>query len=177
VDGKNRESLKKIRQRVGIVFQDPDDQLFMPTVFEDVAFGPSNMGWDSETIEKRSVQALQMVDMLEFRDRAPHHLSFGQRRRVAVATVLAMEPEILILDEPSSNLDPASRRELSEILLSLDVTILMVTHDLPYAYEICERSLILNKGQIVADSDTTAILRDSKLLGANRLELPKGFAI
>jgi cobalt/nickel transport system ATP-binding protein len=177
VDGKNRESLKKIRQRVGIVFQDPDDQLFMPTVFEDVAFGPSNMGWDSETIEKRSVQALQMVDMLEFRDRAPHHLSFGQRRRVAVATVLAMEPEILILDEPSSNLDPASRRELSEILLSLDVTILMVTHDLPYAYEICERSLILNKGQIVADSDTTAILRDYKLLGANRLELPKGFAI
>jgi cobalt/nickel transport system ATP-binding protein len=115
--------------------------------------------------------------MLEFKDRAPHHLSFGQRRRVAVATVLAMEPEILILDEPSSNLDPASRRELSEILLSLDVTILMVTHDLPYAYEICERSLILNKGQIVADGDTTQILRDTNLLSANRLELPKGFSI
>ncbi|NBR93716.1 MAG: ABC transporter ATP-binding protein [Actinobacteria bacterium] len=177
VDSKNKETLKEIRQRVGIVFQDPDDQLFMPTVFEDVAFGPTNMGLDKATIEERSIQALQMVDMLEFKERAPHHLSFGQRRRVAVATVLAMEPEILILDEPSSNLDPASRRELSEILLSLNVTILMVTHDLPYAYEICERSLILNSGKFVADSNTQEILRDSALLRANRLELPKGFAI
>ena len=177
VDSKNKGTLKVIRQRVGIVFQDPDDQLFMPTVFEDVAFGPTNMGLDKATIEERSIQALQMVDMLEFKERAPHHLSFGQRRRVAVATVLAMEPEILILDEPSSNLDPASRRELSEILLSLNVTILMVTHDLPYAYEICERSLILNSGKFVADSNTQEILRDSALLRANRLELPKGFAI
>ena len=177
VDAKDKESLRKIRQRVGIVFQDPDDQLFMPTVLEDVAFGPTNMGLDSQVIEERSIEALRMVGMLEFKDRAPHHLSFGQRRRVAVATVLAMEPEILILDEPSSNLDPASRRELSEILLSLDVTILMVTHDLPYAYEICERSLILNGGKIVADSDTQKILRDATLLHDNRLELPKGFAI
>jgi len=177
VDSQDKEGIKKTRQRVGIVFQDPDDQLFMPTVFEDVAFGPTNMGFDPQLIEERSIHALKMVDMLEFKDRAPHHLSFGQRRRVAVATVLAMEPEILILDEPSSNLDPASRRELSEILLSLDVTILMVTHDLPYAYEICERSLILNKGKIVADSNTPQILRDSNLLAANRLELPKGFSI
>lgn len=177
LDSADKEITKKVRQKVGIVFQDPDDQLFMPTVFEDVAFGPTNMGLSKDEIEIRSVRALEMVGMLSLRDRAPHHLSFGQRRRVAVATVLAMEPEILILDEPSSNLDPASRRELSEILLSLDVTILMVTHDLPYAFEICERSLILNQGEIVADDTTMNILRNEKLLAANRLELPKGFAI
>ncbi len=177
LDSENKEVTKKVREKVGIVFQDPDDQLFMPTVFEDVAFGPTNMGLSKEEIESRSVKALEMVGMLALRERAPHHLSFGQRRRVAVATVLAMEPEILILDEPSSNLDPASRRELSEILLSLDVTILMVTHDLPYAFEICQRSLILNQGEIVADDQTVNILRNEKLLLANRLELPKGFAI
>ena len=177
LDSSNKEITKKVREQVGIVFQDPDDQLFMPTVFEDVAFGPTNMGLTEAEIEERSIHALELVGMLSLKDRAPHHLSFGQRRRVAVATVLAMEPEILILDEPSSNLDPASRRELSEILLDLDVTILMVTHDLPYAFEICERSLILNQGQIVADDSTTSILRDSELLTANRLELPRGFAI
>lgn len=177
LDSSNKEITKKVRELVGIVFQDPDDQLFMPTVFEDVAFGPTNMGLTEGEIEARSVHALELVGMLSLKDRAPHHLSFGQRRRVAVATVLAMEPEILILDEPSSNLDPASRRELSEILLDLDVTILMVTHDLPYAFEICERSLILNQGQIVADDSTTSILRNSDLLTANRLELPRGFAI
>ena len=177
LDSSNKEITKKVREQVGIVFQDPDDQLFMPTVFEDVAFGPTNMGLSEAEIERRSVNALELVGMLSLKDRAPHHLSFGQRRRVAVATVLAMEPEILILDEPSSNLDPASRRELSEILLELEVTILMVTHDLPYAFEICERSLILNQGQIVADDSTSNILRDEELLTANRLELPKGFAI
>ena len=177
LDSSNKEITKRVREQVGIVFQDPDDQLFMPTVYEDVAFGPTNMGLTEAEIEERSVHALELVGMLSLKDCAPHHLSFGQRRRVAVATVLAMEPEILILDEPSSNLDPASRRELSEILLDLDVTILMVTHDLPYAFEICERSLILNQGQIVADDSTTSILRDSELLTANRLELPRGFAI
>src|SRR5690606_41456086 len=114
---------------------------------------------------------------LHVADRPPHHLSFGQRRRVAVATVLAMEPEILVLDEPSSNLDPASRRELAEILRSLDVTMLMVTHDLPYALELCERSLILSGGVIVADGPTHEILADGDLLAAHRLELPYGFAV
>ena len=177
IDSADKQITRKVRERVGIVFQDPDDQLFMPTVFEDVAFGPTNMGLSKEAIDARSVAALKMVGMLSVKDRAPHHLSFGQRRRVAVATVLAMEPEILILDEPSSNLDPASRRELSEILLSLEVTILMVTHDLPYAFEICGRSLVLNQGQIVADDSTVNILRNQDLLTANRLELPKGFTI
>ena len=113
--------------------------------------------------------------MLEFRDRPPHHLSFGQRRRVAVATVLAMNPEILVLDEPSSNLDPASRRELAEILRSLDVTILMVTHDLPYALELCERSVILSGGVIAEDQPTAELFRKTELLATHRLELPFGF--
>ena len=132
-------NLLEVRRRVGIVFQDPDDQLFMPTVRDDVAFGPANLGLRGDELEARVVEALDLVGVGDLADRAPHHLSFGQRRRVAIATVLAMRPEILVLDEPSSNLDPASRRELAGILRSLDVTVLMVTHDLPYAVELCER--------------------------------------
>lgn len=172
-----KDTLKEIRQRVGLVFQDPDDQLFMPTVRDDVAFGPANMGVRGEELERRVKDALDRVGMLEAADRPPHHLSFGQRRRVAVATVLAMEPEILVLDEPSSNLDPAARRELAEILRSLDVTVLMVTHDLPYALELCERSLILSDGVIAADAPTREVLADPELLAGHRLELPYGFAI
>jgi cobalt/nickel transport system ATP-binding protein len=177
VDVKNKDSLKSIRSKVGIVFQDPDDQLFMPTVGEDIAFGPYNMGIRGDELNAVVDEALTQVGMLEFKDRAPHHLSFGQRRRVAVATVLAMKPEILVMDEPSSNLDPASRRELADVVRSLDVTIVMVTHDLPYAMELCERSVILSGGVIVADADTEKILKDSALLAANRLELPVGFSI
>ncbi|MEV5611819.1 ABC transporter ATP-binding protein [Streptomyces sp. NPDC052225] len=167
--------MAEIRRRVGIVFQDPDDQLFMPTVREDVAFGPAASGLKGPELEARVRTALSMVGMEEFADRPPHHLSFGQRRRVAVATVLAMEPEILVLDEPSSNLDPASRRELADILRSLDVTVLMVTHDLPYALELCPRSLILSGGVIAADGPTGDLLADAELMGAHRLELPFGF--
>jgi cobalt/nickel transport system ATP-binding protein len=115
--------------------------------------------------------------MSEHRERTPHHLSFGQRRRVAVATVLAMRPEILVLDEPSSNLDPASRRELAEILHGLDVTILMVTHDLPYALQLCARSVILDNGAVVADAATADLLADADLLSQHRLELPYGFSV
>jgi len=175
VDEKNKETLKDIRAKVGIVFQDPDDQLFMPTVGEDVAFGPYNMGVRGEELEKVVSESLSKVGMLEYKDRPPHHLSFGQRRRVAVATVLAMNPEILVLDEPSSNLDPASRRELAEILKSLKITLIMVTHDLPYAAELCERSVILSGGIIVADDKTPNILRNESLLSKYRLELPVGF--
>jgi len=177
VDSKNKDSIKEIRAKVGIVFQDPDDQLFMPTVAEDVAFGPYNMGLRGDQLNTVVDEALELVGMLEFRDRPPHHLSFGQRRRVAVATVLAMKPEILVLDEPSSNLDPASRRELADILRSLEITMVMVTHDLPYAYELCARSVILKGGVIVADGSTHEILTNSALLAANRLELPVGFSI
>lgn len=175
IDSKDAALLKRIRSSVGVIFQDPDDQLFMPTVREDVAFGPYNMGLRGAELDKVVNDALVQVGMLDFADRAPHHLSFGQRRRVAVAGVLAMKPEILVLDEPSSNLDPASRRELATILKSLDVTILMVTHDLPYALELCERSLVLSGGVIVEDSPTRELLADQKKLEKNRLELPFGF--
>jgi cobalt transport protein ATP-binding subunit len=172
-----KDTLKEIRRRVGLVFQDPDDQLFMPTVREDVAFGPANMGLRGAELNRRVKDALDRVGMLDALDRPPHHLSFGQRRRVAVATVLAMEPEILVLDEPSSNLDPAARRELAEILRGLDVTVLLVTHDLPYAMELCERALILSDGVIAADGPTRAILSDTELLAVHRLELPYGFTV
>ena len=177
VDTKDKDLLRRIRGKVGVVFQDPDDQLFMPTVGEDIAFGPYNMGIRGAELDAVVDQALALVHMSEFKDRPPHHLSFGQRRRVAVATVLAMKPEILVLDEPSSNLDTASRRELADILRSLEITILMVTHDIPYAYELCERSIILSGGIVVADGDTKTILSDSKLLSENRLELPVGFSL
>ena len=177
VDTKDKDLLRRIRGKVGVVFQDPDDQLFMPTDGEDIAFGPYNMGIRGAELDAVVDQALALVHMSEFKDRPPHHLSFGQRRRVAVATVLAMKPEILVLDEPSSNLDPASRRELADILRSLEITILMVTHDIPYAYELCERSIILSGGIVVADGDTKTILSDSKLLSENRLELPVGFSL
>ncbi|MFJ9755041.1 energy-coupling factor ABC transporter ATP-binding protein [Streptomyces sp. NPDC101149] len=170
-----KKHMAEIRRRVGIVFQDPDDQLFMPTVREDVAFGPATAGLKGAELEARVDRALEQVGMADFKDRPPHHLSFGQRRRVAVATVLAMEPEILVLDEPSSNLDPASRRELADILRSLDVTVLMVTHDLPYALELCPRSLILSEGVITADGRTDELLADDTLMRAHRLELPYGF--
>ncbi|RSS51413.1 energy-coupling factor ABC transporter ATP-binding protein [Streptomyces sp. WAC01280] len=170
-----KKHLAEIRRKVGIVFQDPDDQLFMPTVREDVAFGPAAAGLRGTELEAVVRKALDRVGMGEYADRPPHHLSFGQRRRVAVATVLAMEPEILVLDEPSSNLDPASRRELADILRSLDVTVLMVTHDLPYALELCPRAVILSEGAIAADGRTGDILADAELMARHRLELPFGF--
>jgi cobalt/nickel transport system ATP-binding protein len=170
-----KRNLAEIRRRVGIVFQDPDDQLFMPTVREDVAFGPAAAGLRGAELQTRVAEALEQVGMSAFADRPPHHLSFGQRRRVAVATVLAMRPEILVLDEPSSNLDPASRRELADILRTLDVTVLMVTHDLPYALELCPRSVILSEGVIAADGPTGELLGDPELMRAHRLELPFGF--
>lgn len=172
----SRENLLEVRRRVGVVFQDPDDQLFMPTVRQDVEFGPRNLGITGDELAARVQGALAAVGMTDYADRPPHHLSFGQRRRVAVATVLAMEPEILVLDEPSSNLDPASRRELAEILRGLDVTVLMVTHDLPYAMELCERSVVLSEGRIVADAPTGEVLSDEALMAQHRLELPWGWS-
>jgi cobalt/nickel transport system ATP-binding protein len=149
----------------------------MPSVREDVAFGPRNLGLPAVEVEARVGRALEQVGLADLADRPPYHLSFGQRRRAAVATVLAMEPEILVLDEPSSNLDPAARRELAELIESLDVTVLMVTHDLPYAMQLCERSVILADGVIVADGPTGSLLGNPDLLAAHRLELPYGFTV
>jgi cobalt/nickel transport system ATP-binding protein len=171
----DRRNLAEIRRRVGIVFQDPDDQLFMPTVRDDVAFGPANLGLRGAELERRTIEALDAVGMTHAADRSPHHLSFGERRRVALATVLAMRPDILVLDEPSSNLDPVARRELAEIVLGLDVTILLVTHDLPYALQLCERAVVLDQGRVVVDGATRDVLADRETMAAHRLELPFGF--
>ncbi len=170
-----KSNLAEIRRRVGIVFQDPDDQLFMPTTRDDVAFGPANLGMRGVELEARAIEALEAVGMSHAAERSPHHLSFGERRRVALATVLAMRPDVLVLDEPSSNLDPVARRELAEIVLALDVTTMMVTHDMPYALQLCERAVILDGGRIVADGPTRDVMSDRDLMAAHRLELPYGF--
>ncbi|MCI4676392.1 energy-coupling factor ABC transporter ATP-binding protein [Candidatus Mycolicibacterium alkanivorans] len=172
-----RKTLRDIRRRVGLVFQDPDDQLFMPTVAQDVAFGPANFGITGDQLAARVSAALKIVSMTEHADRSPAHLSGGQRRRAALATVLACEPEILVLDEPSANLDPVARRELAETLAALPATMVIVTHDLPYAAQLCDRAIVLDHGVVVADDTVTAVLSDSELLAAHRLELPWGFAV
>ncbi len=172
VEDKN---LREIRRRVGVVFQDPEDQLFLTSVAQDVAFGPVNMGLEKDEILLRVREALAAVGMQGYEDRPAHHLSFGQKKRVATATVLAMRPEVLVLDEPSSNLDPKSRRQLIDILQDLPVTKIVVTHDLPVAYELCERALILAEGRVVADGPIEEILLNEPLLAAYDLELPYGF--
>ncbi len=172
-----RKTLRDIRRRVGLVFQDPDDQLFMPTVAQDVAFGPANFGVTGDELAARVAAALDVVSMTEHAERSPAHLSGGQRRRAALATVLACEPEILVLDEPSANLDPVARRELAETLATLPATMLVVTHDLPYAAQLCDRAIVLDHGAVVADDTITAVLSDSELLTAHRLELPWGFTV
>jgi cobalt transport protein ATP-binding subunit len=172
-----RETLREIRRRVGLVFQDPDDQLFMPTVADDVAFGPANFGVRGAELQQRVARALAAVRMSAHADRSPLQLSGGQRRRVALGTVLACEPDILVLDEPSANLDPVARRELAETLDELDTTMLMITHDLPYAAQLCPRSVIMDGGVVVADGPTRQLLADAALLAEHRLELPWGFAL
>jgi cobalt/nickel transport system ATP-binding protein len=169
------DDVRELRAAVGLVFQDPDDQLFMPTVGEDVAFGPLNLKLPREEIHERVEAALAAVRMEHVTDRAPHQLSLGQRRRVAIATVLAMRPRLLVLDEPSANLDPRARRELLEVLDTIDRTMLVVTHDLPFAAQLCERAVVLSGGRIVADGPCTEILGDEQLLAENDLELPAGF--
>ncbi len=170
-----RGTLPQLRERVGLVFQDPDDQLFMPTVGEDVAFGPLNLGLAREEVAARVRDALAAVRMDGAHDRSPHLLSMGERRRVAIATVLAMRPWLLVLDEPSASLDPRGRRELLEVLAGIEGTMLLATHDIPLAAELCERAVVLDAGRIRADGSCRDLLADRDLLAAHDLELPAGF--
>ncbi|MDL9937016.1 ABC transporter ATP-binding protein [Gordonia sp. ABSL1-1] len=170
-----RSTLREIRRRVGLVFQDPDDQLFMPTVIEDVAFGPANFGVGGDELTHCAQAALDVVGLADQAQRSPHHLSGGQRRRAALAGVLACRPDVLVLDEPSANLDPVARRELAQTLLGLPTTMLVVTHDLPYAAQLADRAVVVDRGRVVADGDIVDILADPDLLAAHRLELPWGF--
>ncbi len=168
----NKSNLTAIRRKVGIVFQDPDDQLFCPTVFDDVAFGPLNLGLPREEIEARVREALAVVGLEGFEQRSSFHLSFGERKRLALATVLSYRPDILVFDEPSTNMDPLNRRNLINWLKASDKTILLCTHDLDIALEVCDRCLLLVDGRIAADGPAREILYDRRLLEENQLELP-----
>jgi cobalt transport protein ATP-binding subunit len=167
-----RETLRKVRALVGLVFQDPDDQLFSPTVFDDVAFGPLHMGLPESEVRKRVAWALEQVGMSGFEDRMPHHMSLGQRKRVAVATVLSMEPAVLALDEPSAGLDPRARRSLVDLLQALPQTMLVSTHDMRLVAEVFPRTIILDGGRIARDGPTDMLLNDRVLLERYGLERP-----
>ena len=167
-----RENLPAVRAMVGLVFQNPDDQLFSPTVFEDVAFGPLHMGLPMEEVEKRVNSALEAVRMSGFKDRLSHHLSVGEKKRIAIATVLSMDPQLLVLDEPSAGLDPRGRRTLINLLRDLPITMLVSTHDMRLVQELFPRTIMMDEGQIVADGRTKDILENETLLTAHGLEKP-----
>ncbi len=162
----------KVRQRVAIVFQEPDDQLFMPTVFDDVAFGPINLGYPEEKVRVSVKEALKGVRMESYEKRCSHHLSFGEKKRISLATVLSMQPEILILDEPTSNLDPRARRHLIELLRSFTLTKIVAGHDLELILGICQRVVLLDEGRIVANGDARNVLSNKSLMESHGLELP-----
>jgi energy-coupling factor transporter ATP-binding protein EcfA2 len=165
-------TLGRIRARVGFVFQNPDDQLFSPTVRDDVAYGPLYMGLAGREIDRRVERALAAVGMSEHAERMPHHLSIGQRKRVSLATVLSIDPAILVLDEPSAGLDPKARRELIALLSGMPQSMLVSTHDMRLARDLCERVVIMERGRIVAGGAARDVLGDGELLERHGLELP-----
>ena len=165
------QTLGKVRAAVGLVFQDPDDQLFSPTVFEDVAFGPLHMGLREAEVRRRVTAALAAVNMAGYQERVSHHLSTGEKKRIAIATVLSMDPEILVMDEPSAGLDPRARRGFIKLLQDLPQTMLVATHDIRLVQEVFSRVLVMDHGRIVADGATDAILGDAALLARHGLEL------
>lgn len=167
-----KKNLKEIRKNTGLLFEDPDDQLFCPTVFEDIAFGPLNLELKEDEIKKRVTDSLSKVGLDGFENRSPHHLSYGEKKRIALATLFAMNPKILALDEPTSNLDPKSRRKLIEILKSFNGTVILATHDLECVLELCNRAIVLKDGQILKDGDSRTILSDEKLMIESDLEVP-----
>ncbi len=167
-----KETIRRVRSEVGLVFQDPDDQLFSPTVFDDVAFGPLHMGLPAADVHRRVEAALAAVGMAAFAHRVPHRMSLGQRKRVALATVLSMDPSILVFDEPSAGLDPRGRRELIGLLRQLDQTLLVSTHDMRLVAEVFPRTVVMDDGVVVADGATGELLADTALLEAHGLEAP-----
>jgi len=171
-DRLSKETLPEIRRTVGMVFQDPEDQLFMPTVFDDVAFGPLNMGLTHDEIEARVTEALERVDAVELREKPPYHLSGGEKKRVAIATVLSMLPEILVLDEPTNGLDPQARRQLIALLQAFHHTRIVTSHDLDMILELCDRTIVLHEGKVMADGPTLEIFNNDDLLKTCRLEKP-----
>lgn len=166
------ENLPEIRRRVGLLFQDPNDQIFCPTVYEDVAFGPQQLGLSDAEVRARVADSLKTVGLEDFEPRAPHHLSGGEKRLVCLAGVLACQPDILVLDEPTSNLDPRSKRELKQLLSSITITRLIATHDLELVVELCSRVIILDRGQIAAEGPTLELLSNEELMLAHDLERP-----
>ena len=171
-----RGTARDVRRHLGLVFQDADDQLFMPRVVDDIAFGPVTMGLALEEVQVRVHEALHAVDLEGYETRAPYHLSVGEKRRAALATVLAMRPQILALDEPSANLDPRGRRRLIELLAGLSSTLLVVGHDLDLILEVCQRTVVIDAGRVAADGPSAEILSNRELLESHGLELPLGLA-
>jgi cobalt/nickel transport system ATP-binding protein len=165
-------TVRAVRARVGLVFQDPDDQLFSPTVFEDVAFGPLHMDLAEDEVRRRVARALTAVGMTGHEEQMPHHMSVGERKRIAIATVLAMDPEILVLDEPSGGLDPRMRRSLIHLLRALPQTMLVASHDMRLVWDLCPRTVILDGGRLVADGPTVELLEDEGLMMRHGLEVP-----
>ena len=167
-----KSTVKTIRRSVGMVFQDPDDQLFMPTVFDDVAFGPLNLGLPEAEVELKVMQALETVGVTHLRKRPPYKLSGGEKRSVAIAAVLSMSPDILVMDEPSASLDPRSRRRLIELLKTFHHTKIIATHDLDLAMDLCQRTIVLHRGRVTADGPTIEIFQNEALLADSGLEKP-----
>ena len=165
------DTLAQVRAQIGLVFENPDDQLFSPTILEDVAYGPLYMGLPREEVLQRAARALAQVGMTGFEERSPHRLSLGQKKRIAIATVLSMEPAILALDEPTASLDPRARRELIHLLRELPQTMLVSTHDIPLVRNLLPRTVVMDGGVIVADGETQAILSNAALLAAHGLDV------
>jgi cobalt/nickel transport system ATP-binding protein len=168
----DKKTRQEIRKKVGLIFQNPDDQLFMPTVFEDVAFGPLNLGLAPERVRQCVDDALETVGCPGLRDKPPHHLSGGQKSAVAIASVIAMQPDILVMDEPASHLDPRSRRALINLLRHFHHTKIIASHDLDLILDICRRCVIIREGRVIADGPSEEVLSDRELLEENNLELP-----
>jgi cobalt/nickel transport system ATP-binding protein len=171
----DRRTRREIRKQVGVVFQNPDDQLFMSRIYDDVAFGPENLGLSGEVLEKRVREALQMLNIWDLRNKPPHQLSDGQKRAGAVATVLSMHPNVLVMDEPASNLDPKNRRKLIDFLNNFHHTKIIVSHDLDFIWDTCERTILLVNGRVIKDGKTSDILKDKETLESCSLELPLRF--